>query len=319
MRSMATSQAPRSHNPAAEGPRRGHKRAYGRALSAARTVLPLLGRAYPLASGRARIANSPKLNPLFAGMPDEMIVRSGGSRMVVRPDDYVGRAVILFGNLDAKVTWVVDRVLRQGDNMLDIGANVGLVSLRAAQRVRAGHVHAVEPQERLVQYGRRSAALNGYQSLTFHPLALSDQPGRMTLRVPNGNYGAASLERDLPDEHSTVQTVPVLNTSAFVQSLDVGSWRLWKIDVEGHEAAVLRGAVDCFSEHWRPDVIVCEEQAPPESAESIEILRSCGYEMYSLPRTLLRPRLEPLGRTAGNDYVAVSRARHADVGPRLGL
>ena len=119
----------------------------------------------------------------------------------------------------------------------------------------------------------------------------------MTLHVPEGNYGEGSLTRGPGDSSGSSQPVSVEETSAFLESLNVGRWRLWKIDTEGHEAAVLRGAVRYLGEHERPDAIIFEEHHNPAGeAESVRLLQSLGYDVFGLPRVLFRPRLEPLTR-----------------------
>lgn len=287
-----------------------------------RQTLPMLFRAYPLKSGAGSIANSRAVHGLIGDWADDVTAKvRDGSRLLVRSDDLVGRAVILFGDLDPKVTWVVDRLLRPGDNVLDIGANWGLVTVRAARRVRGtGHVHAIEPQERLVAYGRASMEQNHYSNVTFHPIALSDTAGRMTLTVPDDNSGAAYLGHGLEAQPGRSQTVTVEETSTFLESLAIERWRLWKIDVEGHEAAVLRGALRYMREHNRPDVILFEEHRKPTvDAESVQLLQSLGYDMFGLPRAIFRLRLQPLTseQDAAHDVVAINRDSRPEVDQAL--
>lgn len=283
-----------------------------------RQALPKLFRAYPLKSGTGTIANSRAVRSLIGAWSDDVTAKvGGGSRLLVRSDDFVGRAVILFGDLDPKVTWVVDRLLRPGDNVLDIGANWGLVTMRAARRVQAtGHVHAIEPQERLVAYGRASVEQNRYSNITFHSIALSDAAGTMTLTVPHDNSGAAYLGKGIHGQPGRSQTVTVEETSTFLESLSIERWRLWKIDVEGHEAAVLRGALRYLRGRHRPDVVLFEEHRKPTfDAESVQLLRSVGYDMFGLPRAIFRPRLQPLTgeRDTAHDVVAVNRDARPEV------
>lgn len=281
-------------------------------------ALPRLGRAYPLASGRHRLANSRTFRRMLASFPREMTVRTPGGLLQVQSDDYTGRAVMLFGDMDRKISWVLDRVLRPGDSMLDVGANCGLFSMRAGRRVGdSGHVHGVEPQSGLAEACRASAALNRYRHVTFHQVALSEHPGTMDLHAPIGNTGAASLTRRF-DVDETVERVQVANTSDFLEALGIERWRLWKLDVEGHEAALLRGATRYLCGPGRPDVIVFEEQTLPAQAESIPLLEELGYDVFGLPRAILRPRLEPVATTPrAFDYVAVERNARPQIDSQL--
>jgi FkbM family methyltransferase len=279
-------------------------------------------RFYPLKSGCGTIANSRVMCTMIRLPPGKVTtVTKDGSHLIVQADDYVGRAAILFGDLDPKLTWVVDRLLRPGDNVLDIGANWGLVTMRAARRVGSGgRVHAIEPQKALIACGERSAMLNHYTQITFHALALSDASSTMTLSVPDVNSGAASLSHGLGEVAGHDENVAVKETSAFLESLDIGRWRLWKIDVEGHEAAVLRGAVRYLGTERRPDVIVFEEHRKPAvRAESVRLLASLGYEIFVIPRALFRLHLSPLSPESyvGHDFVAIDKAARLEVGGSL--
>jgi FkbM family methyltransferase len=279
-------------------------------------------RFYPLKSGCGTIANSRVMRTLIYTPSSKVTtITKDGSRLIVRADDYVGRAAVLFGDLDPKLSWVVDRVLRPGDNVLDIGANWGLVTMRAANRVGSGgRVHAIEPQRALIACGERSAMLNHYTNVTFHALAMSDASGTMKLCVPDVNSGAASLSHTLADFSGHDENVPVQETSAFLESLDIGRWRLWKIDVEGHEAAVLRGAVGYLGTPRRPDVIVFEEHGRPAvRSESVILLASLGYEIFVMPRAIFRHHLLPLNPelNVGHDFIAIEKAARLDVGRAL--
>lgn len=124
----------------------------------------LIGRAsrlYPFYSGAGRFANSALFRSLDTSGGPDAIVQVEGGKALVPAGDHVGRAMRFVGDLDPKVSWVVDRCLRPGYVALDIGANLGLVSLRMAARVgSSGQVHAFEPQPRLISYLEKTQALN---------------------------------------------------------------------------------------------------------------------------------------------------------------
>src|SRR5438067_1424811 len=114
-------------------------------------------RLYPLFSGCGALANLPLLRRLAPPAGTVTTDLRDGSRIRVRPGDYIGRAVFFFGDLDPKLRWVFSRVLRPGDAALDIGANCGVMSLFAARLVGpAGQVHAFEPQPDLAALLRES-------------------------------------------------------------------------------------------------------------------------------------------------------------------
>ena len=224
--------------------------------------------------------------------------------MVVRLDDVEGRSIYYMGDWDPRLTWIVRRLLRPGDTMLDIGANFGLLSLVAGSLVGpTGQVHAFEPQDAVADLLRRSLDLNGLDRVSIHRMALSDKTGTMTLHIPEGHTGAASLERPQMGTSSSVE-IPVRRIDDLIPELGLTRIRLMKIDVEGHESQVLGGATELFATH-PPDVVVFEsmerftrpagEPEPPfGQLPAVQFFRTLGYELFAVGRSYLRVNLSPV-------------------------
>lgn len=268
------------------------------------------GRRYPLKSGCGKIAAQSAMRRLAADQAASPAVTTlrCGARMWVDLDDYIGRAVFYFGDFDPKITWVLERVLRPGDSVVDIGANAGVVTLCAAKLVGpSGSVHSIEPQPALAALLKRSAALNGFEHVQVHELALSEQDGFHDLWIPKGLRGQATLEATLREGGSAIR-VPTRRAGDFLAETTTGRPRLVKIDVEGHEAAVIHGARE-YLQTSGPDVFLFEEHRRPASdQDSIIGLRSAGYAVFALAKAKIRMRLQRLGSAgsdAANDFVAV--------------
>lgn len=108
--------------------------------------------------------------------------------------DYVGRAMRFVGDLAPKVSWVIDRSVLSSDTVLDIGGNLGLVSLRMASLVGPqGNVHTFEPQPRMLQYLQKTVVLTPRTPITIHGLALGDCKQTLSLSIPSGNAGSSSV------------------------------------------------------------------------------------------------------------------------------
>ncbi|MBV8886201.1 MAG: FkbM family methyltransferase, partial [Chroococcidiopsidaceae cyanobacterium CP_BM_RX_35] len=155
-----------------------------------------------------------------------------GSPILVRLDDYVGRSIYYFGDLDRKITWVCQRVLRPGDTMLDIGANYGLLTLYAAKLVGStGCVHAFEPQPALIELIRKSVEISNFSQVSVHDFALSlnDEVGYMS--VEPWNSGQAALVSTEVSTNAPKIQVKVRKTSDYLSSLSLKNIRLVKLDV----------------------------------------------------------------------------------------
>ena len=248
---------------------------------------------YPLYAGCGRISNSKPFRRLAAGMsPVQWASLRCDMNAVVDVRDFVGRAAYFFGALDPKIDWVCKSVLRPGDRCIDIGANVGLVSLLAARYVGpAGHVYSVEPQPAVADMLRLSARRNDLQNITVYECALSDTRGTAWLHVPPQNSGMASLS-ELEEAVPRVR-VDVYAADEFLVSLP-RRIRLVKIDVEGHEEPIL-ARFGGFLARARPDCIIfeCRDASDLWSRPGIRVLLDHGYDLFGLTG-LTRPRLRPV-------------------------
>lgn len=154
----------------------------------------------------------------------------------------------------------------------DVGAHAGLYSLIAARR--SARVYAFEPLEENRSWLRRNLRVNGLEHrVTILPFALGDRSGA-------GRFYAepSGMEGQLSDEGGT--TIEVRSPDA----LDLQPPDVLKIDVEGAEAAVLRGARAILRDH-RP-VIFLEEHG--ETTEPRTILMEHGYSQGRIePRRFL--------------------------------
>lgn len=287
------------------------------------SIAERVGRLYPFFSGAGSFANSALFRALDPPGEGPVIARVPGGRAVVPRADYVARAMRFVGDLDPKVSWVLDRTLHPGDTALDIGANLGLVSLRMCKLVgMSGTVHAFEPQPRMVRYLERTIELNPDLRLKLHPIALGAEAGTFQMTVPDHNAGGGSLEPTSPRPGDQMIEVEVCVLSDYAARIGLLAADVIKMDVEGFEARVLEGG-EAFLQRTRPHTIILEENAPDANSNSsaaLDLLMSLNYEIYALPKRLLSVQLRPLSeRVPSHDYVALHREAPSRVREALRL
>jgi FkbM family methyltransferase len=204
--------------------------------------------------------------------------RFRGGFTLVLPPAWRGTAKLLFSYRDRfepELRWV-SQTLGPGDVFVDVGANLGVYTLAAAQSVGSGGlVLAFEPSDQVYSYLRRSIGLNRCANVVSTKLALSDTKGEA--RLYRSRIGSDSLESPGPD----YDVVPTDTLDHVIDSYAPERIRCIKIDVEGAELSVLRGAEGTLR-RYHPDVIL-EVNPDTQRFGSDEIaaaLESFGYRFY---------------------------------------
>src|SRR3954468_7301384 len=99
-----------------------------------KSVLRYLLRQYPFYSGCGTVANSSFIRWLDPRPGASLVwTETPGGELLVDPHDWVGRTIARLGDLDPKLTWVLRRLAKPGDQAIDIGSNFGLVSILLAR------------------------------------------------------------------------------------------------------------------------------------------------------------------------------------------
>ena len=129
------------------------------------------------------------------------------------------------------------KLVRPGDTIVDIGANVGSHSIPLAKMLgTTSRVYAFEPHPRTFAYLRANAALNRLPNLHLYNLALGDREGEIAFTDERSD----DLNRVLLHGSGSI-TVPIKRLDS-IEALADTAIHLLKIDVEGYELSVLRGA-----------------------------------------------------------------------------
>jgi FkbM family methyltransferase len=198
-----------------------------------------------------------------------------GPMAFLRCDDTIGRSPDQYGEFAKSENHLMTALVRPGDTVLDVGANVGTVTLPLARQVGpAGHVFAFEPQRLILQALCATLTLNGLTNVRAIHAAVGRESG--TLRVPAldatrpGNYGAFAVK---PGE-TVGEKVPLTT----LDSLELTHCDLVKIDVEGQDYEVLLGAEQTVA-RCRPHVYM-EAKKGPGTPAAIAWLLARDYRCY---------------------------------------
>jgi FkbM family methyltransferase len=237
----------------------------------------------------------------------------GRVQFVDPTDQFVGQVIQQKGMYEPHVTSAFSEVLRSGHTIIDVGANVGWFALLAASAVgSSGSVLAVEADSGNVDLLCQSVRANRFDNVFVLPVAASDRSEMVVLQRAGGSNSAIfpSSGPSAPGDR-LVPTLPLDALAGMVDRLDV-----MKIDVEGAELLVLRGASELVGKHrpylffeYSPGML---GRLPRSSADELDHwLAALGYELdvIALDGALIR-----VGSLAmADEYLRSDRHDHLDV------
>lgn len=210
----------------------------------------------------------------------------------------------VLGTTEPVVQHAFVSLLRPGMVVYDVGANVGFFTVIAARLCcPEGHVVAFEPLPENFERIRHNVALNNFQNVMVCCEALSDTDGKALFQVSAeptwGNL--VGVGKDIDQKTGTIE-VNVSRLDLLVQTDELPVPDLIKIDVEGAEAQVLRGAEDTLR-RTRPLLLVELHGTNQVIARALD---SLGYSAIVLgdPRAVIEAPWDA--------YVAAAPRERAD-------
>ena len=218
-------------------------------------------------------------HPLLENLNLRLKTCKHGVMMFHANDRYIGRSFDMYGEFSELEVELFKQLVRPGMTVVDVGANIGAHTLYFAKAVGVGgQVIAFEPQRVLYQMLCGNIALNLHNNVTAIHAGLGATLGSIT--VPKidysrgGNFGGVELGKSENGEE-----VPLRR----LDSCELKSCHLIKIDVEGMEQAVLEGSRSILEEHQ--PILYVENDRGDKSRDLIEWLLTNGYRLYwHLPR-----------------------------------
>ena len=220
-----------------------------------------------------------------------------GIPIEVNLHDAIGNEIFKQRIFDLGVSECAWRLLAPGDQVVDAGANIGYMTMLFAARVgEAGVVHSFEPHPQVCALLRRNVDRidhNGNAGrVVVHDCALADTRGEAQLIETDYfaiNEGTARLAGTAEVDTGSIQAHRVS-----VETLDglfpTESFALLKIDVEGFEAKVLKGAERLLSAR-RVRHVIYEDHTRGRSGLA-ELLSGYGYTVFSIGHGTLGPLLQ---------------------------
>ncbi len=204
--------------------------------------------------------------------------------MLANPfDQFVGRSLLIYGEFSQLEVDFLAHFIRPGDVVLDIGANIGALTIPFARMVGPkGSVIAFEPQRICFQALCANIALGSFANVVAMQWAVGAEDGatRVPLADPTkpSNFGGLAVS---PTEGGETVILATLD------GMSLPKPALIKVDVEGMEPEVLKGARQYITEH-RPTLYLESDRAD-RRAELKALLDEMGYLAYAHNPPLYNP------------------------------
>ncbi len=221
----------------------------------------------------------------------QLTARHDGRVFRVNTEDVVGRHIFKYGQHDPAMSDYLRRTLhaRDGDLMIDIGANIGWFSVLFGDACREvdANVLCFEPDPGNYALLKHNIAANGLaDKVIAEPLALSDNQDGATLHLFSGNNrGRHSLLPIHDGETVEIATARLDDVIGHDDALRARRPALLKIDIEGFELIALRGASQTLTRC--PRVVL--EYSPAfmrrgdlEPSELLRLMHDAGFSAHRL-------------------------------------
>jgi FkbM family methyltransferase len=258
---------------------------------------------------------------VFPGVP--IPVRLPFGSWWLARNDFVGAALFHGGFENVERTFV-ESFLRPGMTVLDIGAHHGFYTLLASQKVGPrGRVLAIEASPRERERLAVHLRINGCKNVEVEGRALGETEGDAELYVVEGSQnGCNSLRKPEVSEPLKIIPVPVERLDIVLREHQISRVDFIKIDVEGAELSVLKGASQLLGNYPRPVILVevYSIRTEPWGYAAGDIIRYLANADYRWFIPLADGGLEVLDakrdKYDGN-FIAVPLERVASLGSRV--
>lgn len=197
-----------------------------------------------------------------------------GPMLGLATDQYITKAFELYGEYNRAEWLMLKQAIRPGMTVVEIGANMGSHSVDLARACAPGPFYAFEPQPRLFQILCANLALNDIGNALAYPEACGAAEGEAVIPFIRydmpGNFGGMSLRE-------TGQKGIKVRVRA-LDSLELPTLGLLKVDVEGFECQVIEGARETIR-RCQPVIYIENDRADQQQA-LISSIAALDYAMF---------------------------------------
>lgn len=224
----------------------------------------------------------------------QVVVKRNQIHWSLNLNEVIDFLIYLTGAFDREGIDAFSQKLSEKDVVIDIGANIGSVSLNLAKKVTSGHIYAVEPSQYAYQRLYNNLSLNKNFENTVTPIQAFITSADVAPKEVYASWNMASTKEN-HEKHMGILTETTgssfISLDDLIDKLNLSTVNWIKIDVDGYEESVLNGAVRTFTQ-LQPNLFIELSEYPLlEQNSSVEkilnLLISYGYHFYSVSNVYL--------------------------------
>lgn len=216
---------------------------------------------------------------------EEVLLPNHLKLLVDKKDAALGMFLRTKGEFEPVQTKLFLETLKEGNLVLDIGANVGYYTILASSIVgKKGIVYAFEPDPGNIALLQKNIALNNCTNVVVVEKALGDKNEESQLAIDPGNPGESKLATHSNKNTISIQTITL---DSFVKKYNISHIDVIKIDIEGAELLALSGGKESLSKLKNSIIFSeCNTKALKEfsktPADLLAMLEQLEYTPYLL-------------------------------------
>lgn len=188
---------------------------------------------------------------------------------------------------EADVSNFMLRTINKSDTVVDIGANVGFYTMLLSSLTKeTGKVIAFEPSEKNVAQIKENQSINGFTNIDIRQKLLGNKNSKeVYYHFSNTDSGTSYARENIPDDKREYEKKVVFTLDEELKN--ISAIKLVKIDVEGFEVKVLKGAQDLLSSnrvrYWVVEYIPTTYAEAGESIDTLrEYMKQFNLDMFVL-------------------------------------
>lgn len=226
-----------------------------------------------------------KTNQLIFKLP-VLYPLTQSTKILCEPESSYGSYIVYARFPEYEEMRFIHDYLRENDVFIDVGANIGAVSLVAADKITRGSIYAFEPTPEIAKKCKKNVSLNKLERrISVLSTAVSDQIGFVQFVIEGESEVNHMLSQRTLISDSKIIDVPSVTLDSFIVSRKIRKISLLKVDVEGAEYKVFAGGNRSFKNH-KIEVVVFEVNSKSSSfgirtANVVRFLKSHGYTLYN--------------------------------------